>query len=702
MAHVLADMVKQTSTSNGATTIALTGGALSPFRSFASALDDGDTTEVMVVSRNTGAWQAAVYRYTADTLTLVKFLSSSTGSVITFTNGTKDVYIAPLAETAEAPPLNMKVFAELDGTTDDTAGVIAAVAQAADEGRGLYWPEGTALTTATIPLFHTVRHSGPGIIQRGSDLFTIEPGAADTNVLYVAPAGDAANDGLSSSQPMTPQAAADAWVNHGPVLVGTWRMKFAAGNHPSVTLADALMGEFELVGVSTGDYRSAPTSIIDKALSGSSRNGVYFSGAGKRVLLKDLKAVDFINTTDAGFRTQNYTITAFENCHTFNCYLGYYILDHVQYSVIGGIIDGNNKAGLYGVDELFGVVRSYRTAGGTTNRTTIKGYQFGVHIKELCTGHFDYLQITDCDYGIEMTRHCTGNLADMDFRRNGVAVAVVRAAIINNSDITWNGQAILTGTSWAAGVATFVTGLDPLGRDAGIAVGDTFAITGVTPSGYNGTYIATAGTSGTTLKAALVSDPGAWVSGGRVDANTIHILPIDRSVLDNEFGGGNIEAELLAPYVGQTSRLKSSALTPVELTGTTTLTQIFYPLGGFLPGFFQAAGYRVNLFASGTYNVATTGATLNFRVGSNNIQVYTLPVSSGAWRLEALFIITSTGDFQYHSGALLLNGQDVQVKEGTRTLAFSTTEFNFGLWGQLADGADNITAKVGLLETTMM
>src|SRR4051812_35625220 len=100
MAHVLTNMVKQTSLSTGATTIALGGSALPPYRDFSDVLSEGDTTEVMVVQRGNGRWQAAVYAFSADVLTLVSdhFLASSTGSVVSFSTGIKDVYISPLAE----------------------------------------------------------------------------------------------------------------------------------------------------------------------------------------------------------------------------------------------------------------------------------------------------------------------------------------------------------------------------------------------------------------------------------------------------------------------------------------------------------------------------------------------------------------------------------------------------------------------------
>lgn len=101
MAHKLANLIKQTSLSGGASTITLTPGSqVSPNRAFSAVLSNGDTTEVMVVDRVTGDWQAAVYTFSADVLTLVSdhFIASSTGSAVTFATGMKDVYITPLAE----------------------------------------------------------------------------------------------------------------------------------------------------------------------------------------------------------------------------------------------------------------------------------------------------------------------------------------------------------------------------------------------------------------------------------------------------------------------------------------------------------------------------------------------------------------------------------------------------------------------------
>ena len=76
---------------------------------------------------------------------------------------------------------------------------------------------------------------------------------------------------------------------------------------------------------------------------------------------------------------------------------------------------------------------------------------------------------------------------------------------------------VLTGSSWATtggGQVTFTTT-----SAHGVAIGQTFTISGCTPAGYNGTYVAIAGTSGSTLVASLATNPGAISVEGTLNAS---------------------------------------------------------------------------------------------------------------------------------------------------------------------------------------
>lgn len=68
---------------------------------------------------------------------------------------------------------------------------------------------------------------------------------------------------------------------------------------------------------------------------------------------------------------------------------------------------------------------------------------------------------------------------------------------------------VLTNASWTSGVVTATTT-----TAHGVAVGQYFSISGVDPTGYNGTFLALAGTTGSTLTYAVASSPGGYVSGG--------------------------------------------------------------------------------------------------------------------------------------------------------------------------------------------
>lgn len=108
MAFVIADRVKETSTSTGTSDFSLAG-ASTGFVTFASKCSVGDTLYyciqgVDVFGTPTGEWECGLGTYSAaNTLTRTAFTSSSTGSAVSFSAGTKQVYITmPAVQVAWA------------------------------------------------------------------------------------------------------------------------------------------------------------------------------------------------------------------------------------------------------------------------------------------------------------------------------------------------------------------------------------------------------------------------------------------------------------------------------------------------------------------------------------------------------------------------------------------------------------------------
>jgi hypothetical protein len=165
------------------------------------------------------------------------------------------------------------IFNQVDGTTDNQAGIVAAVAEAIATNSSLYWPAGTYVSSATIPGFHQVRHKGPGRLLRAGTTFYISPGPTQSNNLFLAPSGDDANDGLTATFPrLTLSGAGSALANFGPYLDGTWLVNLAAGqyNQTDFTFPPGLRGRNPVYFKGpVSVHPAAPTAILDGGGTGS-------------------------------------------------------------------------------------------------------------------------------------------------------------------------------------------------------------------------------------------------------------------------------------------------------------------------------------------------------------------------------------------------------------------------------------------------
>jgi len=94
MALVLADRVKETTTSTGTGNITLAGAATG-FQAF-SVVGNGNTTYYTISGQGTAEWEVGIGTYTASGTSLARttvLASSNAGSLVTFSAGTKDVFV---------------------------------------------------------------------------------------------------------------------------------------------------------------------------------------------------------------------------------------------------------------------------------------------------------------------------------------------------------------------------------------------------------------------------------------------------------------------------------------------------------------------------------------------------------------------------------------------------------------------------------
>jgi hypothetical protein len=94
MAFVLADRVKETTTTTGTGTVTLAGAATG-YQSF-SAIGNGNSTYYCIAGQTGSEWEVGIGTYTSSGTTLSRdtvLSSSNSGSLVSFSSGTKDVFV---------------------------------------------------------------------------------------------------------------------------------------------------------------------------------------------------------------------------------------------------------------------------------------------------------------------------------------------------------------------------------------------------------------------------------------------------------------------------------------------------------------------------------------------------------------------------------------------------------------------------------
>jgi len=105
MAHILVDRVKETTTTTGTGTLSLAG-AVTGFRAFSAVMANNDTTLYAIVHQTPGEWEVGVGTWTTGNNLARSLIASSTGALVNFSAGTKDVFMT-LTPTGSWPILRL-------------------------------------------------------------------------------------------------------------------------------------------------------------------------------------------------------------------------------------------------------------------------------------------------------------------------------------------------------------------------------------------------------------------------------------------------------------------------------------------------------------------------------------------------------------------------------------------------------------------
>lgn len=360
--------------------------------------------------------------------------------------------IVELDTAISSAPLDVKSFGAVgDNSTDDQTAVAAAVAAAYAAGTDLRWPAGTYVTTGSIPNFHDVKHYGPGVVKRGSNLFYISAQNGRTNHLFVSASGSATDDGLSASQPGSSIQTGINRIKAWPVNKAAWVLNLAAGSYSEVVTMYRFQPE-SLITIQGPDVSNGtPTAIIDGTFSPSSTAiGVYQCGGA--IIFHDILVQDF--TSGGGFYFRNSTCY-FWNVHVNNCKTGIGYSEHANFLPDDYCrVDCNNIASSIGIYGLYNV--SHDMTGTSSESLLIENCNEGIVLAEGATGHLDYVRIHDCTTGLVMARCDSGaNTKDMQIYRCTTGV------FAKNSNWFNNGIDFGLGTANACTVAVKTAGSAP-------------------------------------------------------------------------------------------------------------------------------------------------------------------------------------------------------------------------------------------------
>jgi hypothetical protein len=284
--------------------------------------------------------------------------------------------------------------------------VAAAVAGCYATGDALWWPDGTYLTTASIPNFHDVRHRGPGVLKRGNDLFYVDPSfhPGTTNILYVDTTGSNSNDGLTSAYPrLTCQSAGDNIYKYSYGDV-TWKLQFAAGTYvasPTFTKAFPTPNRIQFLGAAVSDG-TTPTTIFDA--TGNGVHGLYLQNS-IRAYVEDIKFTDFTltgtptaNNLMAGLIVDGDCELWTRNVFADGCDVGIALHNRSQGRVQAGRFGATtaNGCAVMTVRHSFvstGYGGSAADANGITG-TAMLGGGYGIFSKEWAMNHVDYTYLS--------------------------------------------------------------------------------------------------------------------------------------------------------------------------------------------------------------------------------------------------------------------------------------------------------------------
>lgn len=291
------------------------------------------------------ALPAAIAESKGYTDTLRDDLGSSTGSQIVM-DGVRTQY------DRNRDFINVRdyITTPVDGTTDNTIGILAALAVAIAQGKDLEWPAGAYVALGNLADFFLVTHTGRGVLKRNGSTYYIQPRgkAVVENHIYVARDADPANDGLTPSTPLNKiQLAFDAIERQGDYHFGSWFVDVQQGSFSESSTLTGISFRRRLVvrGPTVASNENKQVAIDGTGISTTYLAGMTFDRSTP-VQVRYIKFQNWTGATGVGAGGANTGLVATDNsnvwsddCDYENCDTGFGGTRSRMYQGLGRVTD---------------------------------------------------------------------------------------------------------------------------------------------------------------------------------------------------------------------------------------------------------------------------------------------------------------------------------------------------------------------------